>query len=94
MSCPTCGCEAHTPPRTWPVHCSVCKQDKWPYTVVVPDPFVCSKCRITSPQKREAARAAAKKSVRSRSQKATSADPSSPGGTLNPGDIKGRPCGA
>jgi hypothetical protein len=56
-------------PRTWQVRCSECKKLKWPYVIVVPDPYLCALCKATSPKKREAARAAAKKSVESRRKK-------------------------
>lgn len=65
-TCPTCGCAVHTPPRTQEVTCTVCGEKRWPYAVAVPEPYVCSRCRVVSPEKRAAARAAGKRSAESR----------------------------
>jgi uncharacterized Zn finger protein (UPF0148 family) len=65
--CPTCGCAIHASPRTWEVVCSVCGEKRWPYQAAEPEaPYVCPRCRITTPEKREAARAAGKRSAESR----------------------------
>jgi len=67
VHCPTCGCAVHAAPRTWEVVCSVCGEKRWPYQATAPEaPYVCPRCRITSPEKREAARAAGKRSAESR----------------------------
>jgi hypothetical protein len=65
--CPTCECAIHAAPRTWEVVCSVCGEKRWPYRATEPEaPYVCPRCQITSPEKREAARAAGKRSAESR----------------------------
>jgi DNA-directed RNA polymerase subunit RPC12/RpoP len=70
-TCPTCGCALHATLRTWEVVCSVCGEKRWPLSVQEPAaPYVCARCRVTSPEKREAARAAGKKSVESRRKRA------------------------
>jgi hypothetical protein len=69
-TCPTCGCPVHPQPRTWEVVCTVCGEKRWPLAVVKPEAFVCARCRVTSPEKRAAARAAGKKSAESRRKRA------------------------
>jgi uncharacterized Zn finger protein (UPF0148 family) len=70
-TCPTCGCALHAPLRTWEVMCSVCGEKRWPLSVQEPAaPYVCARCRVTSPEKRAAARAAGKKSAESRRKRA------------------------
>jgi DNA-directed RNA polymerase subunit RPC12/RpoP len=70
-TCPTCGCALHAPLRTWEVVCSVCGEKRWPLSVHEPAaPYVCARCRVTSPEKRAAARAAGKKSAESRRKRA------------------------
>lgn len=66
LTCPTCGCAIHAQPRTREVICTACGEKRWPYTVVTPDPYICPRCRVMSPEKRAAARAAGKKSAESR----------------------------
>jgi len=65
-TCPTCGCPVHPQPRTWEVVCMSCGEKRWPFSVREPAPYVCGRCRVTSPEKRAAARAAGKKSAESR----------------------------
>jgi hypothetical protein len=69
-TCPTCGCPVHPQPQTWEVICTVCGEKRWPLAVVKPEAFVCARCRVTSPEKRAAARAAGKKSAESRRKRA------------------------
>jgi len=70
LTCPTCGCPVHPQPRTWEVVCTVCGEKRWPLAVLKPEAFVCARCRVTSPEKRAAARAAGKKSAESRRKRA------------------------
>lgn len=70
LKCPTCRCTIHQAPRTWEVRCAVCGEKRWPYSVVNPEPYTCSRCLATSPEKREAARAAGRKSAERRLRKA------------------------
>src|SRR6266851_2519467 len=65
-TCPTCGCPVHPQPRTWEVVCTSCGEKRWPLAVLEPVSYVCARCRVTSPEKRAAARAAGKKSAESR----------------------------
>ncbi len=69
-TCPTCGCVVHAQPRTWEVVCSSCGEKRWPLAVLKPASYVCARCRVTSPEKRAAARAAGKKSAESRRRRA------------------------
>jgi hypothetical protein len=49
------------------VLCSVCAEKRSPHQTTEPEgPDVCPRCRITTPEKREAARAAGKRSAESR----------------------------
>jgi hypothetical protein len=68
-SCPTCGCPVHAHPRTWEVICTSCGEKRWPLAVVKPASYVCGRCRVTSPEKRAAARAAGRKSAEARRRK-------------------------
>ena len=61
-TCPTCGCPVHPRPRTWEVVCTSCGEKRG----LEPASYVCGRCRVTSPEKRAAARAAGKKSAESR----------------------------
>ena len=70
MPCRTCGCPGHPPSKTWEARCSRCAGLRWPYEPSKPEPYVCVRCRGTSSAKREAARAAGKKSAASRHAKA------------------------
>ena len=70
MPCRTCGCAGHPPSKTWEARCAKCAGLRWPYAPSKPEPYVCVRCRGTSPAKREAARAAGKKSAASRLAKA------------------------
>lgn len=70
LTCPTCGCRVHAQPRTWEVVCSSCGEKRWPFSVDKPTAYVCPRCRVTSPEKRAAARAAGKKSAESRRKRA------------------------
>ncbi len=65
-TCPTCGCAIHPQPRTWEVVCASCGEKRWPLAVLKPASYVCARCRVTSPEKRAAARAAGRKSAESR----------------------------
>jgi DNA-directed RNA polymerase subunit RPC12/RpoP len=65
-TCPTCGCAVHPQPRTWEVVCASCGEKRWPFSVREPASYVCGRCRVTSPEKRAAARAAGKRSAESR----------------------------
>ena len=69
-TCPICGCPLHVQPRTWEVVCTSCGEKRWPLTVLEPTSYVCGRCRVTSPEKRAAARAAGKKSAESRRKQA------------------------
>jgi len=69
-ACPTCGCPVHPQPRTWEVVCTSCGEKRWPLAVLEPAPYLCGRCRVTSPEKRAAARAAGKKSAESRRKRA------------------------
>ena len=69
-TCPTCGCLIHAQPRTWEVTCTSCGEKRWPLSVVTPAAYVCGRCRVASPEKRVAARAAGKKSAESRRKRA------------------------
>jgi hypothetical protein len=69
-TCPTCGCPAHPQPRTWEVVCISCGEKRWPFSVRAPVSYVCGRCRVTSAEKRAAARAAGKKSAESRRKRA------------------------
>jgi len=69
-TCPTCGCPVHAPPRTWEVVCTSCGEKRWPLSVREPASYVCGRCRVTSPEKRAAARAAGQKSAESRRKRA------------------------
>ena len=69
-ACPTCGCPVHAQPRTWEVICTSCGEKRWPLSVVKPAAYVCGRCRVASPEKRAAARAAGKKSAESRRKRA------------------------
>lgn len=51
VTCPMCGSSIHTPPQTWEVRCSRCKEAKYPRAIVRPDPYVCTLCRAISPAK-------------------------------------------
>ena len=64
--CPTCGCPVHPQPRTWEVVCTSCGEKRWPFAVLEPAGYICGRCRVTSPEKRAAARAAGQKSAESR----------------------------
>ena len=66
LICPTCGCPVHAQPRTWEVVCTICGEKRWPLAVRKPVSYLCARCRVTSPEKRAAARAAGKKSAESR----------------------------
>jgi Zn finger protein HypA/HybF involved in hydrogenase expression len=66
LTCPVCGCPIHARPQTWEVTCVACGQKRWPMTVTKPEGYVCPRCRGTSPEMREAARAAGKRSAESR----------------------------
>jgi hypothetical protein len=67
MTCPTCGCATHSMPQTRQVKCSVCKRDKWPYTVAPPpDPYICTLCRALPPATRQAKQKAYTASVAAR----------------------------
>src|SRR5215469_14560427 len=68
-TCPTCGCSVHPQPRTWEVVCGSCGEKRWPFAVQKPTSYVCLRCRVTSPEKRAAARAAGKKSAEARRRK-------------------------
>lgn len=68
-TCPTCGCAVHARPRTWEVVCTSCGEKRWPLAVVKPASYVCGRCRVTSPEKRAAARAAGQKSAEARRRK-------------------------
>ena len=70
LTCPTCGCPVHPQPRTWEVVCTSCGEKRWPLSVLKPAAYVCARCRVTSPEKRAAARAAGKKSAESRRKRA------------------------
>jgi hypothetical protein len=65
-SCPTCGCPVHPQPRTWEVICAICGEKRWPFAVHEPASYTCVRCRVTSPEKRAAARAAGQKSAEAR----------------------------
>jgi len=65
-TCPTCGCPVHPQPRTWEVVCASCGEKRWPLSVREPASYVCGRCRVISPEKRTAARAAGQKSAESR----------------------------
>ena len=65
-TCPTCGCLVHPQPRTWEVVCTSCREKRWPFSVREPASYVCGRCRVTSPEKPAAARAAGQKSAESR----------------------------
>ena len=69
-TCPTCGCLVHAQARTWEVVCTSCGEKRWPLAVLEPASYVCARCRVTSPEKRAAARAAGKKSAESRRRQA------------------------
>ena len=69
-TCPTCGCPVHAQPRTWEVVCTSCGEKRWPLAVLEPSAYVCVRCRVTSPAKRAAARAAGQKSAESRRKRA------------------------
>jgi DNA-directed RNA polymerase subunit RPC12/RpoP len=69
-TCPTCGCPVHPQPKTWEVVCTSCGEKRWPLTVIEPASYVCGRCRVTSPEKRAAARAAGQKSAESRRKRA------------------------
>ena len=69
-ACPTCGCAIHLQPRTWEVVCDSCGEKRWPLAILKPAPYVCARCRVTSPEKRAAARAAGRKSAESRRKRA------------------------
>jgi len=70
MPCRTCGCAGHPPAETREVRCAKCGGLRWPYAPSNPEPYVCVRCRGTSPSKREAARVAGKKSAARRIAKA------------------------
>jgi hypothetical protein len=57
-------------PRTWEVVCASCGGKRWPLAVLEPASYVCARCRVASPDKRAAARAAGKKSAESRRKRA------------------------
>src|SRR2546422_498576 len=65
-TCPTCGCPVHPQPRTWEVVCTSCGEKRWPFSVLEPTSYVFGRCRVTSAEKRAAARAAGQKSAESR----------------------------
>ena len=65
-TCPICGCPLHAQPRTWEVVCTSCGEKRWPLSVLEPAAYVCARCRVTSPERRAAARAAGQKSAESR----------------------------
>ena len=69
-ACPTSGCPVHPQPRTWEVVCESCGEKRWPLTILKPASYVCARCRVTSPEKRAAARAAGRKSAESRRKRA------------------------
>jgi DNA-directed RNA polymerase subunit RPC12/RpoP len=69
-TCPTCACAVHPQPRTWEVVCTSCGEKRWPLVVLEPVSYVCGRCRVASPEKRAAARAAGKKSAESRRKRA------------------------
>ncbi len=69
-TCPTCGCPVHPQPRAWEVVCATCGEKRWPFAVVEPIAYVCLRCRVTSPEKRAAARAAGRKSAEARRTRA------------------------
>jgi hypothetical protein len=69
-TCPTCGCAIHPQPRTWEVICISCGEKRWPLAILKPASYVCARCRVTSPEKRAAARAAGRKSAESRRKRA------------------------
>ena len=69
-TCPTCGCAVHPQPRTWEVVCASCGEKRWPLSVRKPMSYVCGRCRVTSAEKRAAARAAGQKSAESRRRRA------------------------
>jgi hypothetical protein len=69
-TCPTCGCPVRPQPRTWEVVCTSCGEKRWPLTVLEPAAYVCGRCRVTSPEKRAAARAAGQRSAESRRKRA------------------------
>jgi len=69
-TCPTCGCAVHAQARTWEVVCDSCGEKRWPLAVLKPASYVCARCRVTSPEKRAAARAAGRKSAESRRKRA------------------------
>jgi DNA-directed RNA polymerase subunit RPC12/RpoP len=69
-ACPTCGCPVHPQPRTWEVVCTSCGEKRWPFAVSEPASYLCGRCRVTSPAKRAAARAAGLKSAESRRKRA------------------------
>ena len=69
-TCPTCGCPVHAQPRTWEVVCTTCGEKRWPLAVLKPMSYLCARCRVTSPEKRAAARAAGQKSAESRRRRA------------------------
>ena len=69
-TCPTCGCPVHPQPRIWEVVCTSCGEKRWPLAVVEPVSYVCERCRVTSAEKRAAARAAGKRSAEARRRRA------------------------
>ena len=69
-TCPTCGCAIHPQARTWEVVCTSCGEKRWPLAILKPASYVCARCRVTSPEKRAAARAAGRKSAESRRKRA------------------------
>ena len=69
-ACPACGCSVHPRAKTWEVVCAVCGEKRWPLAVVEPTSYVCVRCRVTSPEKRAAARAAGLRSAELRRNRA------------------------
>ncbi len=69
-ACPTCGCPIHARPRTWEVVCTSCGEKRWTLGVLKPASYLCARCRVTSAEKRAAARAAGQKSAESRRRRA------------------------
>ncbi len=69
-TCPTCGCAVHPQPQTWEVVCTSCGEKRWPLSILKPTSYLCARCRVTSLEKRAAARAAGKKSAESRRKRA------------------------
>jgi hypothetical protein len=68
-TCPTCGCPVHSQPLAWEVVCISCGEKRWPFAVDEPVSYLCVRCRVISPEKRAAARAAGKKSAEARRRK-------------------------